>query len=118
MFRKKSKYKHVSINKKKYYFYKISWLDTGVYSTLYDWGNSGQPGTNLTTLFDKIKANGSEQAQRRIRSLNNHQHTEKYSKCNAYKVDDMIEMVQYVQKRIRFNMFKTFQVFDMFHCFS
>ena len=27
MFRKKSKYKHVSINKKKYYFYKISWLD-------------------------------------------------------------------------------------------
>ena len=27
MFRKKSKYKHVKINKKKYYFYKISWLD-------------------------------------------------------------------------------------------
>ena len=27
MFRKKSKYKHVEINKKKYYFYKISWLD-------------------------------------------------------------------------------------------
>ena len=27
MFRKKSKYKHVSINKKKFYFYKISWLD-------------------------------------------------------------------------------------------
>ena len=27
MFRKKSKYKHVSINKKKYYFYKISWVD-------------------------------------------------------------------------------------------
>ena len=27
MFRKKSKYKHVAINKKKYYFYKISWLD-------------------------------------------------------------------------------------------
>ena len=27
MFRKKSKYKHVQINKKKYYFYKISWLD-------------------------------------------------------------------------------------------
>jgi len=25
--RKKSKYKHVLINKKKYYFYKISWLD-------------------------------------------------------------------------------------------
>jgi len=27
MFRKKSKYKHVKINKQKYYFYKISWLD-------------------------------------------------------------------------------------------
>ena len=27
MFRKKSKYKHVKINKAKYYFYKISWLD-------------------------------------------------------------------------------------------
>ena len=27
MRRKKSKYKHVSIAKKKYYFYKISWLD-------------------------------------------------------------------------------------------
>ena len=27
MKRKKSKYKHVKINKKKYYFYKISWLD-------------------------------------------------------------------------------------------
>jgi len=25
--RKKSKYKHVMINKKKYFFYKISWLD-------------------------------------------------------------------------------------------
>ena len=27
MKRKKSKYRHVVINKKKYYFYKISWLD-------------------------------------------------------------------------------------------
>ena len=27
MRRKKSKYKHLAINKKKYYFYKISWLD-------------------------------------------------------------------------------------------
>ena len=27
MRRKKSKYNHVSINKKKYYFYKISWVD-------------------------------------------------------------------------------------------
>ena len=27
MRRKKSKYKHVAINKKKYYFYKIKWLD-------------------------------------------------------------------------------------------
>ena len=27
MFRKKSKYKHVKINKTKYYFYKISWVD-------------------------------------------------------------------------------------------
>ena len=27
MRRKKSKYRHVTINKKKYYFYKISWLD-------------------------------------------------------------------------------------------
>ena len=27
MHRKKSKYRHVVINKKKYYFYKISWLD-------------------------------------------------------------------------------------------
>ena len=27
MHRKKSKYRHVTINKKKYYFYKISWLD-------------------------------------------------------------------------------------------
>jgi len=27
MFRKKSKYKHVSINKKKYYFHKIHWVD-------------------------------------------------------------------------------------------
>ena len=25
--RKKSKYRHVMINKKRYYFYKISWLD-------------------------------------------------------------------------------------------
>ena len=25
--RKKSKYKHIVINKKKFYFYKISWLD-------------------------------------------------------------------------------------------
>jgi len=27
MKRKKSKYKHVVINKKRYYFYKISWVD-------------------------------------------------------------------------------------------
>ena len=27
MKRKKSKYRHVVINKKRYYFYKISWLD-------------------------------------------------------------------------------------------
>mgnify|MGYP003679562827 FL=1 len=27
MFRKKSKYKHLQINKKKYYFYKINWID-------------------------------------------------------------------------------------------
>ena len=27
MRRKKSKYKHVNINKKKYYFYKINWVD-------------------------------------------------------------------------------------------
>ena len=27
MRRKKSKYKHVKINKKKFYFYKINWLD-------------------------------------------------------------------------------------------
>ena len=27
MQRKKSKYRHVVINKKKYYFYKISWVD-------------------------------------------------------------------------------------------
>ena len=27
MKRKKSKYKHITINKKKFYFYKISWLD-------------------------------------------------------------------------------------------
>ena len=27
MFRKKSKYKHLQINKKKYYFYKINWFD-------------------------------------------------------------------------------------------
>ena len=27
MKRKKSKYKHISINKKKYYFYKIKWPD-------------------------------------------------------------------------------------------
>ena len=27
MKRKKSKYKHIVINKKKYYFYKITWLD-------------------------------------------------------------------------------------------
>ena len=27
MKRKKSKYKHISINKKKYYFYKIKWVD-------------------------------------------------------------------------------------------
>ena len=33
-----------------------------------------------------------------IRSLNNQQHTEKYSKCNAYKVDDMIEMVKHIPK--------------------
>ena len=38
-------------------------MDTGVYSTLYDWGNtSGQPYTVLTALFNKIKANGSEQS--------------------------------------------------------
>ena len=27
MFRKKSKYKHVIINKKKYYFHTIDWMD-------------------------------------------------------------------------------------------
>ena len=27
MRRKKSKYKHIVINKKKYYFYKIKWID-------------------------------------------------------------------------------------------
>jgi|TARA_R110000824_G_scaffold215385_1_gene401638 hypothetical protein len=27
MFRKKSKYKHININKKKFYFYKIKWVD-------------------------------------------------------------------------------------------
>tara|TARA_R100001244_G_scaffold112251_1_gene83040 strand:- start:36 stop:320 length:285 start_codon:yes stop_codon:yes gene_type:complete len=27
MFRKKSKYKHININKKKFYFYKIKWID-------------------------------------------------------------------------------------------
>ena len=27
MYRKKSKYKHLSINREKYFFYKISWLD-------------------------------------------------------------------------------------------
>ena len=31
MFRKKSKYTHVTINKKKYYFYKIRWLDITAY---------------------------------------------------------------------------------------
>ena len=31
MKRKKSKYKHISINKKKYYFYKIKWLDITAY---------------------------------------------------------------------------------------
>tara|TARA_R110000751_G_scaffold22828_1_gene63889 strand:+ start:282 stop:566 length:285 start_codon:yes stop_codon:yes gene_type:complete len=27
MFRKKSKYKHININKKKFYFYKVKWID-------------------------------------------------------------------------------------------
>ena len=29
--RKKSKYKHLVINKKKFYFYKIKWLDITAY---------------------------------------------------------------------------------------
>ena len=52
-------------------------------------------------ITEKNKANGSEQAQRQIRSLNNQQHTEKYSKCNAYRVDDMIGMVKHIRKRIQ-----------------
>jgi len=44
MYIKKSKYKHVSINKKKYYFYKISWLDI-----------TGDSGHATAEEFDKFE---------------------------------------------------------------
>jgi hypothetical protein len=45
MFRKKkSKYKHVTINKKKYYFYKIDWIDI-----------TGDAGHATAQEFDKFE---------------------------------------------------------------
>ena len=44
MFRKKSKYKHISINKKKFYFYRIQWLDI-----------SGDAGHATPEEFDKFE---------------------------------------------------------------
>jgi hypothetical protein len=44
--RKKSKYKHVFINKKKYYFYKIKWVDI-----------TGDSGHAIAEEFGKFKPN-------------------------------------------------------------
>ena len=44
MKRKKSKYKHVIINKKRYYFYKIHWIDI-----------TGDAGHATATEFDKFE---------------------------------------------------------------
>jgi|TARA_R110000824_G_scaffold14373_7_gene61193 hypothetical protein len=44
MFRKKSKYKHISINKKKFYFYRIQWLDI-----------TGDAGHATAEEFDKFE---------------------------------------------------------------
>ena len=44
--RKKSKYKHVFINKKKYYFYKIKWVDI-----------TGDSGHATAEEFGKFKPN-------------------------------------------------------------
>jgi hypothetical protein len=46
MTRKKSKYKHVFINKKKYYFYKIKWVDI-----------TGDSGHATAEEFGKFKPN-------------------------------------------------------------
>ena len=46
MARKKSKYKHVFINKKKYYFYKIKWVDI-----------TGDSGHASAEEFGKFKPN-------------------------------------------------------------
>lgn len=45
MKRKKSKYRHCVINKKKYYFYKIEWVDI-----------TGDAGHATTEEFDKFEA--------------------------------------------------------------
>ena len=44
MFRKKSKYKHVVINKKRYYFFKIKWIDI-----------TGDSGHATAEEFDKFE---------------------------------------------------------------
>ena len=44
MRRKKSKYKHIVINKKKYYFYKIKWIDL-----------TGDAGHATAEEFDKLE---------------------------------------------------------------
>ena len=44
MRRKKSKYKHIVINKKKYYFYKIKWIDI-----------TGDAGHATAQEFDKFE---------------------------------------------------------------
>tara|TARA_R100000963_G_scaffold5465_1_gene3947 strand:- start:612 stop:896 length:285 start_codon:yes stop_codon:yes gene_type:complete len=44
MFRKKSRYKHININKKKFYFYKIKWIDI-----------TGDSGHATAEEFDKFE---------------------------------------------------------------
>ena len=61
MTHKKSKYRHVVINKKRYYFYKITWLDiTGDsgHATAEDFGKF-KPSVMVTQayLFNKDKKN-------------------------------------------------------------
>ena len=46
MFKKKSKFRHITINKKKYYFYKIKWQDI-----------LGDSGHSSAKEFDSMKPN-------------------------------------------------------------
>ncbi len=53
MVKKKSKYKHISINKKQYYFYKITWLDIFGDSGHRDFDSLSKmkPATKITYAF-------------------------------------------------------------------